>query len=88
MADEQGFATINTTNVGDADEHEIQVLSVGATGGTFKLQQGAVTTAAINFVIDGDGVKSAQEINADSIETALNDALGPGSVSVTGSGPN
>jgi Ca2+-binding RTX toxin-like protein len=87
-ADEQGFARIDTTNEGDSDEHEVQVLSVGFTGGSLRLKQGAVETAAINLVIDGNGVKTAQEINADSIEGALNTAFAGTKVSVTGSGPN
>ena len=47
-----------------------------------------ITTAVIDFVTDGDGVKTAQKINAEAIQAAINTSgLGIGAVvSVTGSG--
>ena len=79
-ADQQGSAEVRTatdgTNEVNNEKNEVQVVSIGATGGTFKLRLGVLTTAAISFVTEGNGVKSAQELNAAAIQGAINAALG------------
>ncbi|MHC4497645.1 MAG: hypothetical protein ACYS21_00865, partial [Planctomycetota bacterium] len=90
-ADQQGSALLKTDTQGTPAANEVQVLSIGATGGSFTLAFASTPltkTAEIPFVIDGDGVKSAADINAEAIEDAINHSVtGLGvTVSVTGSG--
>ena len=85
-AAQRGSIEVFETRKGNAQENELQLISIGASGGTFELTYNGNDTGPIDYVIDGDGVLSAQEINAAAIEAAFS-GIGE-TVKVTGAGTN
>ena len=52
-----GSIEIFETRKGNTNENELQLISIGATGGQFKLTYDGNETEYIDYVIDGDGVR-------------------------------